>query len=373
VRSVWIILALAALLGCAGKGHEPFEIPKFKDEVTFVKDWKESIGEAQSINVDIRIAGDSVCSASHTKLVCFSGSDGKIIRQKEAKDHFSSALVNIESTSYVVSNSGFLQALNENFDSQWEVNVNDEVVSAPAVGSDSLYIRTVTGTIHAYSKLDGKKIWEFSAPPSPLVLRGQVGILVGPDGNLVAGFPGGYLYKFDSINGAVIWSEKVSSPTGDNELERVADVVGTPLMVGDTVCAASYQGRVACYKYDSGELTWSSNVSAVGSLDANGDSIFVTTSTSEVKAFSLDTGGLTWAMDSLKYRGLTGPKVLPGFVFVGDFEGNVFALDETDGRIVGSFDGGGGRVTRIDLNAFGTIFVQTSSGNFSAHSLSSGK
>ncbi|MEK9873028.1 MAG: PQQ-binding-like beta-propeller repeat protein, partial [Betaproteobacteria bacterium] len=94
-------------------------------------------------------------------------------------------------------------------------------------------------------------------------------------------------------------------------------------------------------------------------------------STAEVKAFSLATGELTWVMDSLKYRGLTGPKVLPGFVFVGDFEGNVFALDETDGRIVGSFDGGG-RVTKIDLNAFGTIFVQTSTGNFSAHSLSSG-
>jgi len=78
-------------------------------------------------------------------------------------------------------------------------------------------------------------------------------------------------------------------------------------------------------------------------------------------------------MDSLKYRGLTGPRVLPGFVLVGDFEGNVFALDETNGRIIGSFGGGGGRVTKIGSNAAGTIFVQTSTGNFSAHSLSSGK
>ena len=372
MRSVWIILALVALLGCAGKGHEPSEIPKFKDEVTFVKGWKESIGEAQSINVDIRIAGDSVCSASHNKLVCFSGSDGKLIRQKEAKDHFSSALVNNELSSYVVSNSGFLRALNENFEGQWSVNINDEAISPPAVGSNGLYIRTVSGAIHAYSREDGKKLWEFSAPPAPLVLRAQAGILIGPDGNLVVGFPGGHLYKFDAINGSVIWGEKVSTPAGDNELERVSDVVGTPLMVGDMVCAASYQGRVACYKYDSGELTWSSTVSAVASPDANGDTIFVTTSAAEVKAFSLATGGLKWVMNSLKYRGLTGPRVLPGLVLVGDFEGNVFALDETNGRIIGSFDGGGGRVTKIGSNAAGTIFVQTSTGNFSAHSLSSG-
>ena len=64
---------------------------------------------------------------------------------------------------------------------------------------------------------------------------------------LFLGFPGGRLSALNVATGTLRWDASVAVPKGATELERVADVVGTPVVSGREVCAAAFQGRAGCF------------------------------------------------------------------------------------------------------------------------------
>jgi outer membrane protein assembly factor BamB len=169
-----------------------------------------------------------------------------------------------------------------------------------------------------------------------------------------------------SDSGEVRWKINVSIPSGENELERLSDVVGTPLVLGDTVCMAAFQGRLGCYQLDSGRLNWSFKVSAVGSLGFDQDDVFVADEFGDVVALDGKTGAVIWRNNSFKFRRLTGPTVLGRWVLVGDVDGMVLMLDAKNGSLVGTVKTDGSPILVNPLVIDDKVIIQTSKGNLYA-------
>ena len=126
---------------------------------------------------------------------------------------------------------------------------------------DTVVVRTADGRIFGLSIDDGKRKWVFQRPSPPLMLRSEAGILAaGTD--VVAGYPNGKLIALDSEDGKLIWEVTVMQPRGTTELERIADVAGLPVMDGSNVCAAAFQGKVACFDIGSRNMLWSRDLSS---------------------------------------------------------------------------------------------------------------
>jgi outer membrane protein assembly factor BamB len=111
------------------------------------------------------------------------------------------------------------------------------VVSAPAVADGTVLVRTSDNRVVAYDTDGGKRRWQYQRQNPPLVLRNSGGIAMVP-GLAFVGMPGGRMVALALGSGAPRWDVPLAQPRGTTELERIADVVGSPLVIGRELCAA---------------------------------------------------------------------------------------------------------------------------------------
>ena len=72
----------------------------------------------------------------------------------------------------------------------------------------------------------------------------------------VVGVSGGRLAKIELASGLPEWITTVTPPRGRSELERIADLNATPLVVGETLYVAAYNGDLAALDLTSGAVLW---------------------------------------------------------------------------------------------------------------------
>ena len=62
----------------------------------------------------------------------------------------------------------------------------------------------------------------------------------------------------------------------NNELERVADVAGTPVIGRKELCAVAYQGRAACFDATNCNALWSRDFSSSVGMDRDSRFVVIT-------------------------------------------------------------------------------------------------
>ena len=144
----------------------------------------------------------------------------------------------------------------------WRAQILGEVQSPPLVGRGLVIVRGSDFRLTAFDAETGRRRWTYQRATTPLTLRGPSEMAFAGE-LVVAGFPGGRLVALASSSGAVRWDVVVSEPRGATEVERLADVMGQPLVAAGDVCAASYQGRLACFEAANGALRWARELSAM--------------------------------------------------------------------------------------------------------------
>jgi len=158
----------------------------------------------------------------------------------------------------------------------------------------------------------------------------------------------------------VVWEGIVAVPRGASDLERVNDVVGQPLVMGDLLCAVAYQGRVTCFNAaEGGRTVWANNISSVVGLAADQSQVYVPDSRSRVHAYGLQDGEPAWVQDALLNRRLTEPAVVAGSVVTGDLDGYVHALSAANGELAGRLNVGGDAMFAPVQSFNGGALVQT--------------
>ena len=200
--------------------------------------------------------------------------------------------------------------------------------------------------------------WPASAPWAPaLLLRSETSVVPTPT-NVVAGYPGGTLIALDLDDGKLTWEVPVSLPRGSTELERVADVAGVPMVEGGRICAAAFQGKVACFDIQSGNSVWSRDISSASGLAMDERNLYLSDDKDNVHALDRESGASRWKQDKLPRRKLSAPVVFDGRVVVGDSLGYLHVLSRDDGAFVGRLALDGSAVNAMVVTKSG-LLVQT--------------
>ncbi|HEY6356461.1 MAG TPA: outer membrane protein assembly factor BamB, partial [Burkholderiaceae bacterium] len=214
----------------------------------------------------------------------------------------------------------------------WRKRLNSRITSAPLVAGERVFVMGVDRVVGAFDALDGRPLWRLQRPGDALTLS-QPGVLAAYKDTLLVG-QGAQLVGVDPLRGSVRWELTMASPRGTNEIERLADLVGPPLRVGDVFCARAFQAAVACARADNGTLRWSRNVGGIQPVGGDDELVVGGDASDRITAWKAANGDIAWTQEKLLYRGLSGPLVTDAAVLVGDSEGWVHALARNDGHLL---------------------------------------
>ena len=325
--------------------------------------WQANVGPAQRSVFFPALTGNAWYAAGAAgQIAGFDTSSGKVVSRFNAGQPLSGGVAASGTLVLAASAKGEVLAFESSGKRLWRAPLPGEVLAPPAVDGTLVVARVGDGRIYGLDALDGKHRWVYQRSTPALSLRNYSGVVV-ERGAIFAGFPGGRLVALAAATGNVGWDSVVALPRGTTELERVADVIGLPVVDGDRVCAVAYQGRVACFDTQSGTTIWARDVSSLAGMDADHRGAYITDEKNAVIALDKSNGASLWKQDKLSGRGLSAPLAFGRFVIVGDFEGYVHLISREDGSFAARIatDGSAIGATPLALDA-DKVLVQTRNG-----------
>jgi outer membrane protein assembly factor BamB len=368
-------LALVSIAACSTIGDtydrwfgsrpaaKPAPLAVFKPTAQTRIAWQGSAGPAERTVFFPALTGTTVYAAGAAgQIVGFDTRTGKPVSRLTIGQRLSGGVAASGSLVLVGTAKGEVLAYDAGGKQLWKTQLAGEVLAPPAVEGTLVAVRAGDGRVYGLDALTGKQRWVYQRATPALSLRSYSGVAL-ERGAVFAGFSGGRLVGLNAQTGAVGWDSVVALPRGTTELERVADVMGLPVVDGDRVCAVAYQGRVACFDTQSGTTIWARDMSSVAGMDADHRAAYITDDKNAVVALDKASGGSLWKQDKLFGRGLSAPLAFGRYVIVGDYEGYVHLLSREDGSFAGRIATDGSAIGAAPLALDGdTVLVQTRNG-----------
>jgi outer membrane protein assembly factor BamB len=366
---------LALVAGCSSLNpfaskpaprNPPATLEDFKQTLGVRAAWSVSVGSAGEFVFSPAVAGNSVfAAAADGTVVRIDANSGRTVWRINTDARLTAGVGSDGNTVAVASEKGMLLALDGDGKVRWKVQASSEILSAPAVGQGVIVVRSVDNRITAYDAETGSRRWAVQRTSPPLTLRSAPGIAVSGTTAYVA-LPGGRLLALALSNGGARWEVAVGDPRGTTELERIADLSGTPFVAGRDVCAVAYQGRVACFDATSGAPRWAKDMSSEVGVAVDERNVYAADERGAVTALARDTGAGAWRNNKLANRRLSSPVVMSRALAVGDAEGYIHFLSREDGAFLARIPTDGSRVVAASpLSASSAVF-QTQAGTIVA-------
>jgi outer membrane protein assembly factor BamB len=361
-------LALVVLLaGCAGGGKptpQPLEplTPKFTASVA----WSQRI-EAVQFPLAVAVTrGTFTVAASDGTVLALDTETGREIWRGSAGGKLSAGVGSDGRFAAVVTRDGELVVF-EQGQVKWRKPLGARVSTAPLVAGERVFVLGVDRAVQAFDVLDGRKLWALQRPGDPLTLA-QSGVLSAFKNTLVVG-QGPRMAGIDPLQGTVKWDVPVGSPRGANEIERLADLVGPSLRIGDVICARSFQAAVGCVNAERGASVWSKNVGGTDAIGGDAEFVFAGDASDRISAWKTASGDVAWTTDKLLYRTLSAPLAFGKSVVFGDEDGTVhwFARETGEAQLRLTTDGGA--ITVQPVASGNTMLVVTRKGGLFAFRL----
>ena len=247
----------------------------------------------------------------------------------------------------------------------WRARVASEVLSPPAAGADVVVAQTADGNLVALEAADGSQRWVFNSQIPLLTLRGTATPRI--EGGLVfVGFSDGNVTAVNEADGAPLWKQRIMLPQGRTELDRMVDVDSTPF-IGATglLYAASFQGRLKALRPSDGGMVWEIEASTYLDLAEGYGQVYFVATDDVVAAVGQTSGTVAWRQEALRNRSLTSPLAFGNHLLVGDADGYLHALAQSDGRFLARRKIGNGLRSPL-LHVDGTVYVLANDGNVEA-------
>jgi len=313
---------------------KPAELVEFKPSASLTEAWKGETGDASGHLFRPQAEGDDVFAAGGSRVVRIAVPTGAMLWKTDTEAKLSAGAGVGQGMVLAGGGKGELLALDLGSGQlRWKAALSSEVTGQLWAVADMVIARTGDGRVHGLAAADGSRKWLYTRSLPALSLRGAGGMVVRDD-VLYAGFSGGKLVALNAVNGAQLWEATVAVPRGATELERVADVMGNPVVDERQVCAVAYQGRVACFDRRNGALLWARDTSSNSGLAMDERNVYVTDDKDAVTAYDKSSGRAGWRQDKLARRQVTAPLALGIWVVVADGEGYVHVLSADDGSFV---------------------------------------
>lgn len=351
-----------ALVGCSSTSHEPAELEDINQLVDSDSVWSQSVGSSVTGLVTPFLIQSGLYAAGGNTLYKLDPKTGEEEWAVETDAEISAGVGSDGEFVAVGTVKGEVEVFDATGKKLWNARLSSEMSVPPLVGAGFVIVRTADTRITAFDAVSGERRWRYQSQVPALTVRAASTMRFSPAGILV-GQSNGRLLALDG-QGKTIFDIVVAQPKGITEVERLCDVVGTPLVDQNMMCAAAFQGGILCISAKDGRPLWRASVDAVSGPVTDGGRVYVTTSRGEINAYDYATGELVWQNSALLWRSPSAVAVLDEVIAVGDYDGVVHFLDPKTGKFVGrtSVDGAV-RVPPISLGN-GAIF-QTDEGQIS--------
>lgn len=332
--------------GGADNTEPPTELTEYTAEVKIDTLWDETIGvgaDEQSLKLVPAIGFGKILAADKNGLVQARDlTTGKLIWEAEAQDvhekevHFSGGPGIGAGTAILGSSDAEVIALNiENGATLWKSTVSSEVLSVPVIAKGIVVVRTIDGAIVAFDEKTGKKLWHYEQNIPALSVRGVSAPIIVED-KVICGYDSGKLIALRLEDGKYVWETSVAMPSGRSEVERLVDLDVDPVEEAGVIYVASYQGGISAVTQANGEVTWRNpEISSHTGLSKDFQYLYLSDSEGDLLQIEQQSGRSLWKQKELHQRQLTAPAVYGSYVVVGDYDGYVHWLSNTDGRQLG--------------------------------------
>lgn len=371
---VGVLLLVSLLAGCASLNpfsskkprNEPAPLVSFKPSMTVRTVWTASIGKSGDYLLAPAFADGRIYAASaEGDLAAFDAASGKQLWRVKAGTGITAGVGTDGATVVVAGTDGAILAFDAMTGAQrWKAQSSTEVLSSPAVGNGTVVVRSMDNRISAYDAETGVRRWFLQRTAPALTVRAAPGIVVS-DGLAFVALPAGRLLALSVVTGAPRWEAVIAEPRGATELERVADVAGMPALLGRDICAAAYQGRIACVDAGNGTVKWARELSAEVGPGIDQRFVFATDEKGHLTAYARESGSNLWRNTSLTWRGLSAPVSFGRAVVVGDRAGYLHFLSREEGAMLARIEAGDA-VRAAPVVAGANLVVQSRDGKLMA-------
>jgi outer membrane protein assembly factor BamB len=361
----WVALAGCTVAACSSssKTEKPAALTEIKSPLPIRVAWRVRVGDGRRGFLEPAVLQNAIYAASTDgDLVRLDPADGKEVWRVKAPVALGAGVGSDGFVVAVAGQRGEVFSYSADGKLSWQTQVPSDVITPPLVGHGLVVVRSTDQGVTAFDAENGRKKWVFKRQTPPLALRAPADMTFSGD-NVIVGFPGGRLVAIALTNGASRWDSAVSEPKGATEVERLADVLGTIGLEDSQVCAASYQGRVACFDAASGEQQWAREMPAGAGVAMDGEELLGVDAASTVQAFARSSGAARWSCKLLAYRGLSSPGAQERWVAVGDHQGYVHFLNASDGQLVGRIEVDGSPIVAQPRQIGGGVLIQTQRGH----------
>ena len=345
----WIVLGFCLLLHACGQVDDyllgkdntpkPGALPPIKSAVQLTEQWSITVGKPSYSGGALKLApvvqGNTLyVGESHGNVLAVDKKTGNVRWSTQLKQGLVSGPVVSHGTLAVGTTNAGLVLLNEaDGQERWQATLSGDVLSSPLLTDERVIAKTIDGHLVAFDLHTAKKQWEMDHGAPNLILK--VSSSPVRMGNLVlVGFSDGKLDAVDVDSGRVLWQRSIAYASGSSDVERLVDIDADPIVRGNVVYLASYQGYVGAMALENGQFVWNKPGSTYKNLALDENSVYMSDSNDTVWAFNRSHGQVQWKQPALAARGLTAPAILGHYVLVGDKTGLLHVLDAQQGEPV---------------------------------------
>ncbi len=342
--------------------NQPAALVEFKSTLNVRTVWSASVGKAEKYVFAPAVVGNDLFAASENGAITrLDATTGRAVWRIDANMHLTAGVGSDGQTVVVAGENGVVLAYDMDGKLRWKAQASSEVLSAPAIGLGVVVVRSMDNRVVAFDADTGTRKWSVQRTAPPLTLRTAPGITIAGS-NAYVGLAGGRLLSLTLASGAPRWEVAVGDPRGVTELERIADISGTPVVSGREVCAVAYQGRVACFDVASGTPRWAAALSSDVGVATDERFVYAADERGALNAFARNGGTKAWRNNQLANRRLSTPVTSGRAVAVGDYQGYVHFFSKEDGSLLARVSTDGSPILAAPVVAGGNLVFQTQSG-----------
>ena len=383
-RCCLFILSLVLLSGCGGtqgymkslfggkdNANPPTPLVEFETLAEIIQLWSKDTGKGSTKKflklTPSHFQGKIFVADASGNLSAIDASSGNTLWENDTDLPITGGPGSSETLILVGSGEGDVLAyLKENGELLWQAKVSSEVLSAPQEAYGIVVARTVDGKIFGLDANDGSRLWIYDRTVPALTLRGTSDPVITGD-VVIAGFDGGRLSAIELHTGKLIWETSVSLASGRSELERMVDIDSEPVINGNDIYVATFQGRLASVALENGKMSWTRDISSHAGLTADEKNIYITDDQSYIWALDKTTGNSLWKQENLFARNLTAPATIGDLVVVGDLDGYLHWMDKNNGQFVARTRVSKSAILAPPVAVGDIIYAYSSDGTLSAY------